>query len=67
MKPTTANLFLIQRDYCPLTLLLRRAHRQAVQYRIDDEAETFIFQDGSTLIHAFMTEDEDDALYSVLN
>lgn len=63
MKPTTASLFLIQRDYCPLSVLLKRAQRQAVHYSITDEAETFVFADGSTLIHAFMTEDDDDRLY----
>lgn len=63
MKPTTANLFLIQRDYCPLTVLLNRAQRQAVHYTITDEAETFVFADGSTLTHVFATECEDDRLY----
>lgn len=62
MKPTTASLFVLQRDYCPLTVMLRRAHRQAVQYRIDDEAEYFIFRDRSTLTHVFATECEDDRL-----
>lgn len=63
MKPTTASLFVLQRDYCPLAMVLKRAQRQAVQYRIDDEAEYFIFKDGSTLTHVFMTEDDDDRLY----
>lgn len=62
MKPTTASLFLIQRDYCPLSVLLHRAHRQAVQYSIDAEAEYFTFKDGSTLIHTFMTMDANDSI-----
>lgn len=63
MKPTTASLFLIQRDYCPLSVLLRRAQRQAVRYLITDEAETFEFADGSVLVHTFATECEGDRLY----
>lgn len=63
MKPTTASLFLIQRDYCPLSVLLRRAQRQAVSYRITDEAETFVFRDGSVLIHEFATEVDADSIY----
>lgn len=63
MKPTTASLFLLQRDYCPLAVMLRRAHRQAVKYIITDAAEYFLFRDGSLLIHFFATEDEDDLLY----
>lgn len=66
MKPTTASLFLIQRDYCPLSVLLRRAQRQAVCFRIDDEAEAFIFADGSILIHEFATETDGDSIYVVL-
>lgn len=63
MKPTTASLFLIQKDYCPLRILLNRAQRQAVRYNIDDEAEYFTFADGSTLTHIFATECEGDRLY----
>lgn len=63
MKPTTASLFMIQRDYCPLSVLLNRAQRQAVQYNIDDEAEYFAFKDGSTLVHEFATEDAKDSIY----
>lgn len=58
MKPTTASLFLIQRDYCPLTIMLNRAQRQSVAYHIDSEKETFEFADGSVLIHTFETESE---------
>lgn len=64
MKPTTASLFVLQRDYCPLAVLLRRAQRQAVQYTIDQDAEYFTFQDGSTLIHMFATESERDTLHT---
>lgn len=63
MKPTTASLFIIQRDYCPLAVLLRRAQRQSVHYFIDEEIEIFTFRDGSKLIHEFLTEAENDALY----
>lgn len=63
MKPTTASLFLLQRDYCPLSVLLSRAQRQAVHYSITDEAEYFTFRDGSTLTHVFSHEDDDDRLY----
>lgn len=63
MKPTTASLFLIQRDYCPLRILLNRAQRQAVRYSIDDTQETFEFADGSVLVHTFATECEGDRLY----
>ena len=65
MKPTTASLFMIQRDYCPLSVLLNRAQRQAVRFSIDDKAEAFIFADRSILIHEFATEDESDCLYTV--
>lgn len=64
MKPTAANIFMIQKDYCPLSVLLRRAQRQAVQYTIDQDAETFVFTDGSTLIHTFATECEGDTLHT---
>lgn len=64
MKPTTASLFVLQRDYCPLSILLNRAQRQAVQYNIDQDAETFVFADGSTLIHTFATESERDTLHT---
>lgn len=67
MKPTTASLFLIQRDYCPLTILLNRAQRQAVRYSIDQDAEYFTFQDGSTLIHTFATECEKNTLLAERN
>lgn len=67
MKPTTANLFLIQRDYCPLTILLRRAQRQAVSYSLTDEAEAFTFADGSVLIHGFATEVDADSIYVAQN
>lgn len=63
MKPTTAGLFMIQRDYCPLYVLLRRAQRQAVSYRLTDEAEAFTFADGSVLIHEFATEVDADSIY----
>lgn len=63
MTPTTASLFLIQRDYCPMTILLNRAQRQAVSYRLTDEAEAFIFADGSVLIHEFATEVDADSIY----
>lgn len=63
MKPTTASLFVLQREFCPLSVMLKRAHRQAVKYAISDEAEYFRFKDGSVLIHIFATEDEDDRLY----
>ena len=63
MKPTTASLFVLQRDYCPLSILLRRALRQAVSYRITNEAETFVFEDGSVLIHEFATEVDADSIY----
>jgi hypothetical protein len=66
MKPTTASLFLIQRDYCPLSMLLRRAQRQAVCFSIDDKTEVFVFADGSVLIHEFATETDDDSIYVVL-
>lgn len=66
MKPTTASLFLIQRDYCPLYVLLNRAQRQAVRFSIDDKAEAFIFADGSILIHEFATETDDDSIYVVV-
>lgn len=65
MTVTTANLFMIQRDYCPLSVLLCRAQRQAVRFSIDDKAEAFIFADGSILIHEFATEDENDCIYTV--
>lgn len=67
MKPTTASLFMIQRDYCPLSVLLNRAQRQAVAYHITDEAEAFTFQDGSVLIHEFATEGEKDTLHTEQN
>lgn len=63
MTPTTASLFALQREFCPLSLMLRRAHRQAVKYVISDEAEYFVFKDESVLIHYFATEEEDDRLY----
>lgn len=63
MKPTAASLFALQRDFCPLTLMLRRAHRQAVKYVLSDEAEYFVFKDESVLIHYFKTETEDDRFY----
>lgn len=63
MKPTTASLFALQKDFCPLTLMLRRAHRQAVKYVLSEEAEYFVFKDESLLIHFFATETEDDRLY----
>ena len=63
MRPTAASLFALQRDFCPLTLMLKRARRQAVKYVLDDEAEYFLFRDGSLLIHFFATEEEDDRLY----
>ena len=66
MKPTTASLFLIQRDYCPLSVLLRRAQRQAVCFSIDDKTEVFVFADKSILIHEFATEDEKDCIYIVV-
>lgn len=66
MKPTTASLFMLQRDYCPLSVLLRRAQRQAVCFKLNDEAEAFIFADGSVLIHEFATEDEKDSIYIVV-
>ena len=65
MKPTTAGLFMIQRDYCPLSILLSRAQRQAVRFSIDDESEAFVFADGSILIHEFATETDDDCIYTV--
>lgn len=67
MKPTTASLFMIQRDYCPLSVLLNRAQRQAVAYHITDEEESFTFQDGSVLIHEFATEGEKDTLHTEQN
>lgn len=66
MTITTASLFLIQRDYCPLSILLRRAQRQAVCFSLNEEAEAFIFADGSILIHEFATETDDDSIYVVL-
>ena len=63
MKPTAASLFALQKDYCPLTLMLKRARRQAVKYVLTDEAEYFLFEDESLLIHYFATEEEDDRLY----
>lgn len=63
MKPTSASLFVLQRDYCSLSILLKRAQRQAVQYTIDQDAEYFTFADGSTLTHTFATESEGDRLY----
>ena len=63
MKPTSASLFALQREFCPLAMMLKRAHRQAVKYVISDEAEYFLFKDGSLLIHYFATETEDDRLY----
>lgn len=63
MKPTTASLFMLQRDYCPLSILLRRAQRQAVCFSLNDEAEAFIFADGSVLLHEFATETDDDSIY----
>lgn len=66
MKPTTAGLFMIQQDYCPLTVLLNRAQRQAVAYSINDDAESFTFKDGSILVHIFATEDDDDSLYHLV-
>ena len=63
MTPTSASLFALQRDYCPLTLMLKRARRQAVKYVISDEAEYFVFKDESVLIHYFATETEDDRIY----
>ena len=67
MKPTTASLFVLQRDYCPLSILLNRAQRQAVAYTIDQDAEYFTFRDGSTLIHTFETEGEKDILCTEQN
>lgn len=61
--PTTASLFVLQRDYCPLTILLSRAQRQAVNYLITDEVETFVFEDKSILIHEFATEVDADNIY----
>lgn len=66
MKPTTASLFMLQRDYCPLSILLRRAQRQAVRFSIDDKTEVFVFADKSVLIHEFATEDEKDSIYIVV-
>lgn len=66
MKPTTAGLFMIQRDYCPLSILLRRAQRQAVRFSLNEETEAFIFADGSILIHEFATETDDDSIYVVV-
>lgn len=63
MTPTTASLFALQKDFCPLSLMLRRAHRQAVKYVISDEAEYFVFKDESVLIHYFATETEGDRIY----
>lgn len=65
-KLTAAQVMFIQRDYCPLSVLLGRAQRQAVSFSLNDEAEVFIFADGSILIHEFATETEDDSIYVVL-
>ena len=63
MKPTAASLFALQREFCPLTVMLKRARRQATKYVVSDEAEYFVFKDESVLIHFFATEEEDDRLY----
>ena len=60
---TAASLFALQKDYCPLSLMLKRARRQAIKYVLTEEAEYFLFGDESLLIHYFATEEEDDRLY----